>query len=209
MDDASRQSSRPPLAKIGDTRDSFGALVVAAATDAQAARGLVAAYASLPPGERRRLIAAVVSDARGEGISPAAVLASLLPAESDPELAARIAGSLAASDTRALRACAGARALLGGDAERGGVLFVMPLYAEFAEVFTLCWDLDGITQAHAIPLVRVDAASGEAYRLPPDLALAETPVEDALDVTRAAIWRHRRLHGRLPDELDRFAEVFA
>jgi hypothetical protein len=207
MDEPPR--TRPPLAKVGDSRHAFGALVRAATRDADAARGLVAAYTSLSGSERLRLIDAVVADARVEGVSPAPVLSSLLPAECDPPLAARIAAALVASDTRGLCARAGARALLAGDATRGGALFVLPLYAEFVEVFTLCWNADGICDAHAVPLVRADAADGEAFRLPADLALNATPFEDALDLARTALWRHRRMHGRLPAELDRFADVLA
>ncbi len=202
--------SRPPLARarVADAHGSFGALVAAAATEPEAARGLAAAYGSLPAHERARLLDAVIADARKEAISPAAVLASLLPTESDPALARRIAASLVASDPHALRPCSTGHALFGGDSVRGAILLVVPLYAGFVEVLTLEWDATGIVASHSVPLVRFDRAEGEAYRLPPELQAQPTPMDEALEQTRAAIWRHRRLHGRVPAYLDRFAHAF-
>ena len=79
--------------------------------------------------------------------------------------------------------------------------------ADFVEVLTMHWDVSGIVDAHTSPLVRNDRADGEAYRLPPEFDAKPTPIEEALDRTRAALWRHRRSHGRLPATVERFAAV--
>src|SRR3954464_9838632 len=62
---------RPPVVprRGGGRVGPFGALIVAAATDPDAARGLASAYASLAVAARRRIIEAVLSDAIAEGIS--------------------------------------------------------------------------------------------------------------------------------------------
>ena len=208
---SSRDESRPPLS-IAASRGRvgpFGALIVAAATDPDAARGLASAYASLAIAARRHIIEAVLSDATAEGISASSALIALLAVEEDPELALMIAGSLNSAGGDGLRSTVSARALLAGDEERGGVLLIRPLHGTFVEVLALAWlRSDGVTHSLFDPLVDDSAASTHTARLPDGLHFEETPTSLAIDVLAAVLWNHRRKHGRLPPGVERFADLF-
>ena len=187
----------------------FGALIVAAATDPGAARGLASAYASLAVAARRRIIEAVLSDAIAEGISASPALISLLAVEEDPELARLIADGLNAAGGDGLRSTVGPRALLAGDEERGGVLLIRPLHGTFVEVLALAWGrTDGVTHALFDPLVDDSAAASHMTRLPEGLRFEETPTQLAVDVLASVLWSHRLKHGSLPPGVERFADLF-
>jgi hypothetical protein len=187
----------------------FGALIVAAATDPAAARGLAGAYASLAVGARRRIIEAVLSDAVAEGISASPALIALLAVEEDPELARLIADGLNSAGGDGLRSTVAPRALLAGDEERGGVLLIRPLHGTFVEVLALAWTRgDGVTHAIFDPLLDDSAAYSHAARLPEGLHFEETPTQLAVDVLAAVLWSHRLRHGSLPPGVERFADLF-
>jgi hypothetical protein len=187
----------------------FGALIVAAATDPAAARGLAGAYASLAVAARRRIIEAVLADANAECISASPALIALLAVEDDPELARLIADSLNSAGGEGLRSTVSARALLAGDEERGGVLLIRPLHGTFVEVLALAWTRgDGVTHSLFDPLVDDSAAATHTSRLPDGLHFEETPTQLAIDVLAAVLWSHRRKHGSLPPGVDRFADLF-
>ena len=202
---------RPPLlprrgvGRVGP----FGALIVAAATDPAAARGLAGAYASLAVGARRRIIEAVLSDASAEGISASPALIALLAVEEDPELARLIADGLNSAGGDGLRSTVAPRALLAGDEERGGVMLIRPLHGTFVEVLALAWSrAEGVTHALFDPLVDDSAAGSHATRLPEGLHFEETPTQLAVDVLAAVLWSHRLKHGSLPPGVERFADLF-
>jgi hypothetical protein len=187
----------------------FGALIVAAATDPAAARGLAGAYASLAVAARRRIIEAVLSDAMAECISASPALIALLTVEEDPELARLIADSLNSAGGDGLRSTVAPRALLAGDEERGGVLLIRPLHGTFVEVLALAWvRSDGVTHSIFDPLVDDTAAATHTARLPDGLHFEETPTQLAIDVLASVLWSHRRKHGSLPPGVDRFADLF-
>jgi hypothetical protein len=187
----------------------FGALIVAAATDPAAARGLAGAYASLAVAARRRIIEAVLSDAVAEGISASPALIALLAVEDDPDLARTIADGLNAAGGDGLRSTVVPRALLAGDEERGGVLLIRPLHGTFVEVLALGWArADGVTHALFDPLVDDSAAAGHIARLPEGLRFEETPTQLAVDVLASVLWSHRLKHGSLPPGVERFADLF-
>jgi hypothetical protein len=187
----------------------FGALIVAAATDPAAARGLAGAYASLAVAARRRIIEAVLSDALAEGISASPALIALLAVEDDPDLARTIADGLNAAGGDGLRSTVVPRALLAGDEERGGVLLIRPLHGTFVEVLALAWvRADGVTHAMFDPLVDDSAAAGHIARLPEGLRFEETPTQLAVDVLASVLWSHRLKHGSLPPGVERFADLF-
>lgn len=207
----SRDDSRPPLSirtnrgRVGP----FGALIVAAATDPAAARGLASAYASLAVGARRHIIEAIVSDAIAEGISASSAFVALLSVEEDPELARSIADALSSAGGEGLRSTVAARAMLAGDEERGGVLLIRPLHGTFVEVLALSWTRpEGVTHAIFDPLVDDGAAASHVGRLPDGLRFEETPTSLAIDVLAAVLWSHRRKHGSLPPGVERFADLF-
>lgn len=187
----------------------FGALIVAAATDPAAARGLAGAYAQLAVLARRRIIEAVLADANAEGISPSPALIALLAVEDDPELARLIADGLNSAGGDGLRSTVSLRALLAGDEERGGVLLIRPLHGTFVEVLALAWTSgDGVTHALFDPLIDDSAASSHIMRLPEGLRFEETPTPLAVDVLAAVLWSHRRKHGSLPPGVERFSDLF-
>ncbi|MDB4975483.1 MAG: hypothetical protein JWN48_3824 [Myxococcaceae bacterium] len=187
----------------------FGALIVAAATDPDAARGLASAYASLAVAARRRIIEAVLSDAIAEGISASPALISLLAVEEDPDLARLIADGLNAAGGAGLRSTVAPRALLAGDEERGGVLLIRPLHGTFVEVLALAWArADGVTHSMFDPLVDDSAAAAHVTRLPEGLRFEETPTQLAVDVLASVLWSHRLKHGSLPPGVERFADLF-
>jgi hypothetical protein len=187
----------------------FGALIVAAATDPAAARGLAGAYSLLAVAARRRIIEAVLSDASAEGISASPALIALLAVEDDPELARLIADGLNAAGGDGLRSTVSPRALLAGDQERGGVLLIRPLHGTFVEVLALAWtSAEGVTHALFDPLVDDTVASTHTARLPDGLRFEETPTQLAVDVLAAVLWSHRRRHGSLPPGVDRFSDLF-
>jgi hypothetical protein len=202
---------RPPVfpRKGGGRVGPFGALIVAAATDPAAARGLAGAYASLAVAARRRIIDAVLSDAVAEGISASPALIALLAVEDDPDLARTIADGLNAAGGDGLRSTVVPRALLAGDEERGGVLLIRPLHGTFVEVLALAWArADGVTHALFDPLVDDSAAAGHIARLPEGLRFEETPTQLAVDVLASVLWSHRLKHGSLPPGVERFADLF-
>lgn len=202
---------RPPVfsRKGGGRVGPFGALLVAAATDPAAARGLAAAYASLAVAARRRIIEAVLSDALAEGISASPALIALLAVEDDPDLARTIADGLNAAGGDGLRSTVVPRALLAGDEERGGVLLIRPLHGTFVEVLALAWArADGVTHAMFDPLVDDSAAASHIARLPEGLRFEETPTQLAVDVLASVLWSHRLKHGSLPPGVERFADLF-
>lgn len=206
-DDMSRSPIhlRPVRGRVGP----FGALIVAAATDPAAARGLAGAYASLAVAARRRIIDAVLSDASAEGISASPALIALLAVEEDPELARLIADSLNSAGGDGLRSTVQARALLAGDEERGGVLLIRPLHGTFVEVLALAWTRnDGVTHSMFDPLVDDSVAASHTARLPDGLPFEETPTQHAVDVLASVLWSHRRKHGSLPPGIERFADLF-
>lgn len=215
-DDGSRSFPAAPAApaavharKGGGRVGPFGALIVAAATDPAAARGLASAYASLAVGARRRILEAVISDSSAEGITPASALIALLTVEEDPELARQIADALNSAGGDGLRSTVAPRALLAGDEERGGVLLIRPLHGTFVEVLALAWSrADGVTHAIFDPLVDDSAAGAHMGRLPESLRFEETPTDLAVDVLASVLWSHRRKHGSLPPGVERFADLF-
>ncbi|MDD9972327.1 MAG: hypothetical protein OXR73_39140 [Myxococcales bacterium] len=183
---------------------------MAASLEPNAARGLAMAYAALTPSQRHFIIDAVVHDAQLEGVCPSLVLASLLAAEEETEVARHIAEALASLDRTELRSHARTRALVAGDERNGGLAVIRPLHGTFVEVLLLAWTLDrGITHTHFEPLLH-DAAAGKClHRLPGDLAFEEMPVSFAIDLVTAPLWNHHRLHGALPKEIERFADLFS
>lgn len=207
-DDATRppfNATRRGVGRVGP----FGALIVAAATDPDAARGLAGAYASLAIGARRRIIEAVLADATAEGISASPALIALLAVEEDPELARMIADGLNSAGGDGLRSTVAARALFAGDEERGGVLLIRPLHGTFVEVLALAWARnEGVTHALFDPLVDDSAAGGHIARLPEGLRFEETPTQLAVDVLASVLWSHRLKHGSLPPGVERFADLF-
>lgn len=206
-DDSTRLPSAPR--KGGGRVGPFGALIVAAATDPAAARGLASAYASLAVAARRRIIEAVLADALAECISASPALIALLSVEEDPELARMIADALNSAGGDGLRSTVAARALLAGDEERGGVLLIRPLHGTFVEVLALAWTReDGVSHALFDPLVDDSVAASHTTRLPDGLRFEETPTQLAIDVLAAVLWSHRRKHGSLPPGVERFADLF-
>ena len=184
-------------------------MIVAAATDPDAARGLASAYASLAVAARRRIIEAVLSDALAEGISASPALISLLAVEEDPELARLIADGLNAAGGAGLASTVAPRALLAGDEERGGVVLIRPLHGTFVEVLALAWTrADGVTHSLFDPLVDDSAAATHVTRLPEGLPFEETPTQLAIDVLASVLWSHRLKHGSLPPGVERFADLF-
>jgi hypothetical protein len=203
--------SRPvfPARKAGGRVGPFGALIVAAATDPAAARGLASAYASLAIGARRRIIEAVLTDSTAEGISASSALIALLAVEDDPELARLIADALNSAGGDGLRSTVTPRALLAGDEEGGGVVLIRPLHGTFVEVLALAWSrADGVTHSIFDPLVDDTMAVAHIGRLPPALRFEETPTDLAVDVLASVLWSHRRKHGSLPPGVERFADLF-
>jgi hypothetical protein len=187
----------------------FGALIVAAAVDPAAARGLASAYASLAVAARRRIVEAVLADSLAEGISASAALIALLAVEEDPDLARLIADSLNSAGGDGLRSTVTARALLAGDEERGGVILIRPLHGTFAEVLALGWTrAEGVTHALFDPLVDDAVAVQHMARLPDGLHFEETPTSRAIDVLAVVLWGHRRKHGSLPPGVERFSDLF-
>jgi hypothetical protein len=195
--------------KGGGRVGPFGALIVAAAVDPAAARGLASAYASLAVAARRRIVEAVLADSLAEGISASAALIALLAVEEDPDLARLIADSLNSAGGDGLRSTVTARALLAGDEERGGVILIRPLHGTFVEVLALGWTrAEGVTHALFDPLVDDAVAVQHMARLPDGLHFEETPTSRAIDVLAVVLWGHRRKHGSLPPGVERFSDLF-
>lgn len=204
-------SSRPTLAKPAKgPAGAFGALLVAATDEPDAANGLALAYAALSPPQRRDLIPAVVADARAEGVCPSLLLASLLGVEQNADIARLIAEAIGEARSSELQPAAPTRALMAGDAQEGGALLIRPLHGHFVEVLALAWNPHtGVTHARAESLVATAEADTVARHLPGGLRLEDTPVAFAVDTLTGALWHHRQLHGSLPDDVAQFAEIFS
>lgn len=203
-------SSRPPLAKSAQgPAGAFGALLSAAVAQPEAVRGLAIAYAELEVEQRRKLIPAVVADAHAEGICPSLVLVPLLGVEDDREVAQQLADEIARTRAAGL-APNTMHALVAGDAERGGCLLVRPLHGTFVEVLGLAWTREaGITDSHVEPLITKAGADDCVRYLPADLIFEATPVPFAIDLVTESLWNHRQRHGKLPKDVERFADLFS
>lgn len=189
---------------------AFGALVSAAAKDPTAARGLAAAYATLDDEQRHAIVDAVVHDAGIEGVCASHVLACLLSVEDDPVVARHIADSMASLETHELSVHAQPRALVAGDERVGALMIIRPLHGTFVEVLSLAWEGDcGITHSHFEPLVHHGDVARQRQHLPLDLVFEQMPLSYAIDLVTVPLWQHRRLHGRLPDDMERFADLFS
>lgn len=189
---------------------AFGALLSAAAREPSAARGLALAYAALPPGHRKQLVDAVVHDARAEGMCASLVLASLLSVEENATVAQHIAEAMSALENVEVGTGNQVRAWVAGDESEGGLLVVRPLHGTFVEALGLSWDAaSGITRALFEPLVHHQGAQTLLGELPSELHFEEMPLSFAIDAVAAPLWRHRRLHGALPEEVERFADLFS
>jgi hypothetical protein len=188
---------------------AFGALLASAIEDPATARGLALAYAALDTRHRLQIIDAIVSDADAEGIGPSAVLASLLPVEEDLDVARRIAEAMSTAGDRDLHHALRTRAFLAGDELGGGVLLVRPLHGAFVEVLALAWnDPAGITHNAFDPLAHHESARDLEHALPGQLHFEEMPVGFAIDTVTSVLWNHRRLHGKLPECVEHFADMF-
>jgi hypothetical protein len=185
-------------------------LVIAAARDSEAARGLALAYAALDAQGRWQIVDAVVADARAEGISPCAVLASLLSVEEDTDVARHIADAISEAGGSGLEATTRPRALAAGDDEAGGIILVRPLHGTFVEVLALAWKRDlGVTHALFDPMVHDGDALNHKASLPPDLRFESVPIAFAIDLVTPVLWTHRRQNGALPPGVNRFADLFS
>lgn len=193
------------LRRIGSS--PFGALVAAACRDAGAAQGLASAYVALDASGRRRMVEAVAHDARAEGEPPAVALAPLLGVEEDASIARAIFETMEADGGRGLGAVAGARAMLAGASDRGTAVLVRPLYGEFVELLALTWDAGGVSRSRFEPLLRPDEIGRHVGELPDAALLADRPYAEGVQRVTEALWAHLREHGRLPDGLERFADV--
>ncbi|MET0386246.1 MAG: hypothetical protein ABW321_09830 [Polyangiales bacterium] len=157
-----------------------------------------------------RIIDAVVSDARAEGIGASAVLASLLPVEEDLDVARRIAEAMSVAGDDGLKTMVRARAYLAGSELDGGVLLIRPLHGTFVEVLALAWsDAAGITHSAFDPMAHHESARTAERALPQALRFEEMPVAFAIDIVTSVLWNHRRLHGKLPECVEHFADMFS
>jgi hypothetical protein len=192
-----------------EATEPFGALLAAAVENPSAAQGLAFAYEGLEAGQRRELIDAVLSDARGAAVCPSAVLAPLLAVEEDVELARYIASAISANGGLGLACDGPLRALLAGDASEGCALLARPLHGHFVELLGLSWNREeGVVETLFEPLVSTDEVDRRAGGLPWGRGLETSPVPFAVDVIAGALWHHRRLHGQLPQVVARFADLF-
>lgn len=188
----------------------FGALLAGASKDPAVARGLALAYGSLDVEARGKIIDAVVADARAEGINASTALASLLAVEDDASVARAIANAINEEGGIGLQSTTGARALLAGDADEGGILLIRPLHGTFVEVLGLAWSRDvGVTHSLFDPLVHDEAAASHTARLPDTLHFEEVPMGYAIDLLAPVLWSHRRANGALPPGAERFADLFS
>lgn len=187
----------------------FGALIAAAGRDADAARSLALAYVEHETEMRLKLLAAIVDDARSEGVDVGAVLAPLLSVEPDATVARAIAAAMQAHGGAGLAPSASAAALVAGDGHQGGVVLARPLYAGFVEILAAAWAPEiGVTHVVVEPFAHASDLEARAAELPPHLELRAAPIARAIDLLADVLWRHRRRHGRLPDGLERFADLF-
>lgn len=176
----------------------------------EAVHGLALAYAALELEQRRELIPAVVADAQAEGICPSLVLVPLLGVEEDEVIAQQLADAIAETRSMQLRPTRPMHALVAGDAQRGGCVLVHPLHGSFVEVLALAWTRDeGITDAHVESLVTERDADDCVRNLPADMVFEATPVPFAIDLITESLWNHRQHHGKLPDGIERFADLFS
>ena len=188
----------------------FGALLAAAARDPAAARGLAAAYGSLDVSARRKIVEAVLSDARAEGFSVSPALIPLLAVEEDTEIAQSIADAIGRDGGIGLESLVGPRALVAGDEEAGGVLLIRPLHGTFVEVLGLAWTREqGVSHAIFEPMVHDAAAAQQVANLPAGLRFEEMPMRFAIDRIAPVLWAHRRIHGMPPPGVERFADLFS
>ncbi len=182
----------------------FGALVAAAARDAEAACALAAAYARLPPNARVQMIDAVASDASAERVDPLAPLAALLAVEDEAELAARIRDALLGlcRATEQRGPSSEPRALCASDRGAHAAVLVRPLYGPFADVLAVAWrEGGGVTHAVVEPLVRDDGIDAVTARLPDGLLLVTAPYLRTRDRVVAALWDELREGRSLPAEI--------
>ena len=79
----------------------------------------------------------------------------------------------------------------------------------FVEILAAAWTPElGVTHVIVEPFAHASDLESRAAELPPALELRAAPIGNAIDLLADVLWRHRRKHGRLPDGLERFADLF-
>jgi len=192
-----------------DERSSpFRALLAAAIEHEEAAVGLAAAYAELDVEDRKRLIEAIVADARIEGLSIGPVLAQLCTVEDEPSLIATIGRCMSVAGIPVRASRKPCRILLGGDALRGAAMLVRPATRGFAEALSLRWSITaGIVHAASEQFDCEEALRERARNLTAEYPLEPSPLDFGAEVVATALWQHRRLHGTLPEAARDFADL--
>ena len=172
----------------------FEALLDAARSDAAAAEGLAQAYGDLDPDARRRLCEIVARDADEHA------LAMFLAVESSPELASEIAGRIAGLAREA-------RAFRWGDAARGGLLVLRPLFGPNVQALGLAWDGEAL-RVEAEPLTDASSLASLRVRLGAPDPGERVGAEEALDELAGRLWRFARAGGSLPEEVRALEHFF-
>ena len=125
-------------------------------------------------------------------------------------MAQHIADAIAALETTEMSTACRVRAMLAGDDQKGGIVIIRPLHGTFVEALGLAWCADaGITHAIYDPLLHAQEARKLIADLPEALQFEEMPLGFAIDMAAPALWGHRRMHGELPSEMERFADLFS
>lgn len=202
---------RPGLASTQRGRQGpFAALLGAASRDPAAARGLALAYASLDGVARRRIVEAVVADARAEGIAAGPALIPLLAVEDDADIARALADAISVAGPDAITVTTAARALVRGDESEGAALVLRPLHGPFVEGLAIAWTrAEGITCSWFEPLLAPGDTPVLEARLADGAPLEETPLAFAVDLLAPVLWRHRRAGRPTPAGIERFADLFS
>ncbi len=183
----------------------FAALVARAAYDPEAARGLAAAYASLPEAMRSDLVDAVLVDAGVEGVPAGSALVPLLSAESDPAIAQRIADAIHAAGGAGLATKNTASAWAAGDANHGGAVLVRPLYADFVETWALSWQGERIEQSVFQPMLRSEDAEKQARDLKLAASFEPIPLSDISQLVASKLQTHSG--ASWPEGSERFRDL--
>lgn len=186
---------------------AFAALLAGAAAEPELARGLAGAYADLPVDARRRLVDAVVADARSCGLAPAHVLVHLLAVEEDAEVARAIAELVCADREAALEPSTGDEGLLAGDDGCGAAALLQPLHGDLVELLAVRWEDGAVCRAVFEPVLRRHEVGERLAAL--DLGgLRPVAPQRATEALALPLWRHLRAGHPAPAGVERFARLF-
>lgn len=184
------KTPRPGIADADRPRGgSFTELVEQILHDSRALDGIAFAYSELGAEGRRGLIRAVIQDLS----DPGPALGTMLAVESDPAVAADLAGLLRQHNRTESFATFEKRP------DGGEACLIHHRFGFAGELMRITWNHNQIKDIEIEPRIEVK----------PRTTSTQSSVAFAIEAVAPLLWRHIRAGGALPEGVERFAGFFS